>query len=945
MNRAFSEIICAVLLAGMLPLVFNIHRAYSTEPPQTEWARAYGGSNEDWGFSVVETSDGGYAVVGVTFSFGAGADDFWFVKTDVSGNIEWSRTYGGTGEDRGRSIIQTGDGGYALIGHTWSFGVGYGDFRLIKTDATGNMQWSKTYGGVNSEDPWSVVETSDGGYAIAGVTKSFGAGGYDFWLVKTDVSGNMQWSKTYGGTGWDWAFSVVQTNDGGYALAGYTESFGAGNRDFWLVKTDVSGNMQWSKTYGGVGSDTARFLVQTSDGGYAIAGDGFANLMKTNPGGDLLWNASYGGSACSLVETSDGSYALAGTKDGDFWLVKTDVSGNMQWSKTYGGTGWDDAWAMIQTRDKGYVVTGRTESSGAGDYDFWLVKVAAERVSATVEIGPDTLDVTSGGMWITACIELPEGYSVSDINVSRILLNSTVSAEWLPTEIGDHDNDTIPDLMVRFNVTNVVSCILDEIDVYSPELIEDRQVNVTLTLTGELYGRTLFQGNDTIRIVSPKTIVTYFGSGLDSSSSGTVLVVDGANYTYTDLPVEFEWEPGESHSFAWNALVSSDPGKRFVWVSTSGISTSKNGLVLVPFGEGSVFASYWIQYYLTVVSEHSNPNPTSEWFNSGTLITASVSSPVSGGTSIKHIGTGWTGTGSVPSLGTEIIAVFVINTPSNLTWQWKTLRLSMSCNSSTSQVGFKVYISGNLTSNEEGLSGASIQVSYSVTGGESWEDLTFVHTEPNGLYSAVWMPSVTGNYFIRATWGGNDIYPELSTIVNLAVIPFKEQSVFSVASNSTVNGFTFNSTSRKLSFMVTGASNTTGYANICLAKTLAENIGEVKVYLDGDQVDYVASSTDDSWLLHFTYQQHAHTVTVNLGNVSSPFIETPLGRAIILGGIMTSIIAVSIALKGRKGRCPARSKTDSTQTCEHQRALTSQVRTGQTASRVRAPLRRKELWP
>ncbi len=189
----------------------------------------------------METSEGGYALAGDTSSFGAGDMDFWLVKTDSDGNEQWNQTYGGADLDSANSMIQTGDGGYAIAGHTSSFGGGGPDFWLVKTDSNGNMHWNQTYGGTNYDFAYSVVQTGDGGYAIAGHTESFGVGAYDLWLVKTDSDGNEEWNQTYGGTDSDSAYSMVQTSSGGYAIAGSTNSFGAGDMDFWLVKTDSNG--------------------------------------------------------------------------------------------------------------------------------------------------------------------------------------------------------------------------------------------------------------------------------------------------------------------------------------------------------------------------------------------------------------------------------------------------------------------------------------------------------------------------------------------------------------------------------------------------------------------------------------------------------------------------------------------------------------------------------
>jgi predicted secreted protein len=219
---------------------------------------------------MCQTIDGGYALAGATMSFGAGIMDGWLVKTDAAGNMQWNQTYGGTGADWSFFVVQTSEGGYALAGNTGP--IGAFDFWLVKADDAGNMQWNKTYGGKGNDIAYSLVATSDGGYAIGGNTNSFGAGGLDFWLVKTDDAGNMQWNKTYGGKGDDTEMNLIRTADGGYAITGYTSSFGAGGEDVWLVKTDADGNMQWNQTYGGTGAEQGWSLIRTIDGGYAMAG-------------------------------------------------------------------------------------------------------------------------------------------------------------------------------------------------------------------------------------------------------------------------------------------------------------------------------------------------------------------------------------------------------------------------------------------------------------------------------------------------------------------------------------------------------------------------------------------------------------------------------------------------------------------------------------------------
>jgi hypothetical protein len=379
------------------------------------WSRTYGGTPTDYAYGLVRTADSGYALAGTTYSFGVGNGDVWLVKTDAVGNELWNKTYGGTNTEEARALVQTVDGGYALAGYTVSFGAGSGDFWLVKTDAVGNELWNKTYGGASDDEACALMQTGDGGYAIAGWTYSFGAGMGDYWLIKTDTLGNALWNKTYGGANDDWAYAMVQTGDGGYAIAGCAASLGVGNGDFWLVKTDTLGNAMWNKTYGGTNTDEAYALVQTIDGGYALAGttysfglgDGDFWLVRTNSSGGELWNRTYGGiyddEAHALVQTVDGGYAIAGwtysfgAGMGDFWLVKTDALGNAMWIRTYGGSNSEEAWALVQTADGGYALAGATGSFGAGgNYDAWLVKTDVESGLAWVDSTANTITLHRG---------------------------------------------------------------------------------------------------------------------------------------------------------------------------------------------------------------------------------------------------------------------------------------------------------------------------------------------------------------------------------------------------------------------------------------------------------------------------------------------------------------------------------------------------------------------
>jgi hypothetical protein len=356
----------------------------------TQWSQTYGGTGDDEAYCVIQTSDGGYAMVGGTKSYGAGYWDFWLVKIDSSGNQQWNKTYGGTSTDQAFCVVQTLDGGYAIAGCSQSFSGGSIDFWLVKTDSLGYEQWDKTYGGTGGQVAFCVVQTYDGGYALTGISN--GAGNDDFWLVKTDGLGNQQWAKTYGGANDEIARSIVQTSDGGYAMLGGTKSYGAGYWDFWLVKIDSSGNEQWDKSYGGISDDWGSSVIRTLDGGYALGGfsDSFGAggsdfwLIKTDAYGNVKWDKTYGSTsnevAFCVVQTSDRGYALAGwtqksEQTANCWLVKIDSSGNEQWDRTYGGIGGNqEANCLILTSNGCYALAGYTRSYGAGGSDFWLIK-------------------------------------------------------------------------------------------------------------------------------------------------------------------------------------------------------------------------------------------------------------------------------------------------------------------------------------------------------------------------------------------------------------------------------------------------------------------------------------------------------------------------------------------------------------------------------------------
>jgi hypothetical protein len=367
---------------GLIVLLFAIW-LISIAAAQTGWLRVYGGPGDDVGYSVRQTTDGGYIVAGYTFSFGVDGD-FYLLKTNASGETLWTRTYGGSSTDYCYSVEQTADGGYILGGGTGSFGAGNFDVYLVKTNASGDTLWTRTYGGPSMDEGYSVQQTTDGGYIVVGATDNYGVTYDHVFVVKTNALGDTLWTRIYGGASNASAgYSVQQTKDGGYIIAGDLSSAGV-----YLIKTDAQGDTLWTRTYGGTYGDVGYSVQQTVDDGYVIAGvddtaggSGDAYLIKTNSQGDTLWTRTYGGLSAagfSVQQTADGGYIVAGyncpdsTTYGGVYLVKTDALGDTLWTRTYGvmSASWGNS--VRQTTDGGYVVTGTT--NGPEIRDFYLIK-------------------------------------------------------------------------------------------------------------------------------------------------------------------------------------------------------------------------------------------------------------------------------------------------------------------------------------------------------------------------------------------------------------------------------------------------------------------------------------------------------------------------------------------------------------------------------------------
>jgi hypothetical protein len=375
-------------MKSTIAVLFVLLLACSPSKTKQGWTGTYGGNYGSEGFSVQQTSDGGYIVAGYNAPAQSSFDrnDVYVIKTNASGDTLWSKTYGGTQNQEGNSVRQTTDGGYIVAGHTNSFGAGNHDVYLIKTNASGDTLWTRTYGGTGDDYGQSVQQTTDGGYIVAGQTSSSGAGGYDVCVIKTDASGDTLWTRTYGGTGDDYGQSVQQTSDGGYVVAGYTTSFGAGRADVYVIKTDASGDTLWTRTCGGTGDDAGYSVQQTSDKGYIIAGVLWqamddVYLIRANASGDTIWTRTYGGlfndEAYSVRQTTDGGYIVAGWADDDVWLIKTDASGDSLWTRSYGASESDCGYSVQQTSDGGYIIAGCANLLYLTQSSVYLIKTDA----------------------------------------------------------------------------------------------------------------------------------------------------------------------------------------------------------------------------------------------------------------------------------------------------------------------------------------------------------------------------------------------------------------------------------------------------------------------------------------------------------------------------------------------------------------------------------------
>ena len=367
--------------------------------------KMFGGSNYEEAWSLIRTADGGYVSAGYTMSYGTmSLHDIQLTKFDSTGSLVWMKTLGGTGNyDIANCVIQASDGGFVLVGATSSFSVAGVDALISKFDSSGNHLWTRTFGGSGNEEASSVVQTDDSGYLITGFTKSYSVGGdADVFLVKYDSSGTFSWMKTFGGVEDDYGVKIIRVSDGNYIIVGITESYSVGgDNDVFLMKVDSSGTIIWTKTYGGTGEDRAATVIESSDGGFVLGGwtksYGLAyreiSIAKVDSSGSHLWmkslslgnNDDWGG---YVVEASDGGYAIAGQTYpvaypyAYFLLSKFNSSGTHLWSSRVGNATWA-CWVKSFTygQNGGFLMSGEIQGIGAGTSDIPLVKFNESGIS------------------------------------------------------------------------------------------------------------------------------------------------------------------------------------------------------------------------------------------------------------------------------------------------------------------------------------------------------------------------------------------------------------------------------------------------------------------------------------------------------------------------------------------------------------------------------------
>ena len=503
------------------------------------WEKSYGGTHADYLFDAQPTADYGFVLAGSSLSNKTGNKtddnqgdlDYWVWKMNEKGDLDWQKSFGGSGFDLLQSIKNTRDGGFILAG-TSSSSTGFQkkedckgitDFWIVKLDASGGEQWQRTIGGSGQDELLCAFQTKDGGYILGGSSSSNppviaikpdaklisttkadlfsksekSRGNMDYWIVKLDKQGDIEWQKTYGGQYADVLRSMEQTTDNGYILAGYSNSPISGDKtvnnkgigDFWIIKINDTGEIQWQNTYGAEGDDQPYVIHQTIDGGYIVGGNSNSKnalttmggivsngtdywVLKLDPDGEVLWSKTYDFGKVdimtSLVENKDQTYLIGGyaqsenkrpregivgkamnmvnkEKDGinDYIALKIDEKGEELWNRTVGSAGEDILRKLVETRDGGYLMAGTSNSSASkdkngsiGGNDFWVVKLKdkekIEKVKSSIEAIPNPATTFTN---VIIGYDFKEGTATLVDMTGRILQEFAITSRTVPVNL------------------------------------------------------------------------------------------------------------------------------------------------------------------------------------------------------------------------------------------------------------------------------------------------------------------------------------------------------------------------------------------------------------------------------------------------------------------------------------------------------------------------------
>lgn len=583
----------------------------------------FGGSGNDIAYSMDATPDGGYIIGGSTTSNdgdvspGLGGLDAWIIKVSPAGNLVWKKTYGGSGDDVIEALRVTSDGGCIFAASSSSANGdvtgfhGLQDFWIVKLDSSGTLQWEKCFGGTLADIPYAIDLTSDSGCIVAGTTYSNNGnvtlqhGGGDYWVIKLSKSGALQWQKTFGGSAFDFAHAVVQARDGGYLVSGYARSSNGdvllnnGQEDMWILKLDANGNMIWQKTYGGTGGEGANSACQTSDGGYILAGvthsfniDVIGNhgihdfwVVKIDSVGNSQWKECLGGSqednANCIKQTSDNGYIVTGISEstdgdvisnnhggGDYWVVKLNQGGAIEWQETFGGSASDVPYSVLQDAQGNYEVSGATFSNDGdvsnnhGGSDFWLIKISPSPKSTYYQ-DHDGDGYGNPNVSISACSQ-PPGYVTDFTDCNDTDPNINPGAFDICNGLDDNCNGYIDENGITAAITPLATITLCKTSLLTlhcattapgytyqwkknfTSIPNATDTSYTVTVAGSY---SILISNGTCTANSPATIIKYAPTTLTINPSGLMKVCAGTSVAFK---------------------TKENPGMLYQWMNTNG---------------------------------------------------------------------------------------------------------------------------------------------------------------------------------------------------------------------------------------------------------------------------------------------------------------------------------------------------------------------------------------